>query len=192
LELGVAIQPDIIVIGASAGAVGPLSVLISELPPLPLAAVFIVMHSGPNNPERLRDFLQLKCSISVSCPDDNDPIVLGRIYVARHGRHLCLEQDRIRLTDAPKEHYARPAIDVLFRSAAKAFGSRVIGIVLSGILNDGTSGMQAIKQRGGIALVQSPEEAEWPSMPRSAIENVAVDRVLRIAEMRDEIVRLIH
>jgi two-component system, chemotaxis family, protein-glutamate methylesterase/glutaminase len=188
----VPIQPDIIVIGASAGAVGPLSVLVSELPPLPLAAVFIVMHSGPKNPDRLRDLLQLKYSISVRIPDDNDRIVLGRVYLAPHGRHLYLEKDRIRLTDAPKEHYARPAIDVLFRSAAEAFGSRVIGIVLSGMFHDGTNGLRAIKERGGIALVQSPEEAQWPSMPRSAIENVAVDRVLRVAEMPDEIVRLTH
>jgi two-component system chemotaxis response regulator CheB len=100
-----------------------------------------------------------------------------------------LESDRIRLTDDPKENYVRPAIDVLFRSAARAFGKKVVGVVLSGNLRDGASGLLEIKERGGMTLVQSPDEAEWPSMPLSAIAASRIDRVLPVAQIATEIVR---
>ena len=107
---------------------------------------------------------------------DGEPIRPGGIYVARPAYHLVLEVDRVRLTKGPKENRFRPAVDTLFRSAAYAFGSRVIGVVLTGALDDGTAGLWSIKDRGGIAIVQDPEEAENPSMPSSTLKSITVFR----------------
>jgi two-component system, chemotaxis family, protein-glutamate methylesterase/glutaminase len=118
-------------------------------------------------------------------------IAPGRCYVAPPDRHLLLERGGyMRLSRGPKENHSRPAADVLFRSAAYAFGSRVVGVVLSGALDDGTAGLWAIKESGGIAIAQDPEEAQTASMPRSAIESVDVDYILRIAQMPDMLVTL--
>jgi two-component system chemotaxis response regulator CheB len=121
---------------------------------------------------------------------DGEAIEPGRLYVAPPDRHLLLEHQRIRLTRGPKENRFRPAIDPLFRSAALAYGSRAVGVVLTGSLDDGTAGLWAIKDRGGVAIVQNPDEALYPSMPRSAMTNVAVDYCLPIDEIAPTLVRL--
>jgi two-component system chemotaxis response regulator CheB len=180
--------PRIVVIGASAGGVTALSTLVGGLPPDLDAAVFIVMHIAPETPSRLQDILGRCTTLPVSAAIDSEPIRAGRIVVASADRHLMLDQDRVRVTRGPKESRSRPAIDVLFRSAAAAHGPRVIGVVLTGALDDGTAGLWAIKDRGGIALVQDPKDAEHPSMPESAIRHVHVDRVLPIEGMANEIV----
>jgi two-component system chemotaxis response regulator CheB len=123
-------------------------------------------------------------------PADGESIQPGKIYVAPPDRHLLLEAGRIRLTRGPKENRFRPAVDPLFRSAAYAYGSRVIGVVLSGALDDGTAGLWAIKDRGGIAVVQDPAEAEQASMPRSALANIEVDHCLPISEIAPLLVAL--
>lgn len=123
--------------------------------------------------------------------EDDEAIVFGRVLLSVPGKHLVLQSDRVHLSDGPRENHSRPAIDVLFRSAATAFGPRVIGIVLSGNLDDGTRGLQEIKAQGGVAIVQSPEEASWPSMPLNAIENVEVDAVLSAADISERIRTLI-
>jgi two-component system chemotaxis response regulator CheB len=112
------------------------------------------------------------------------------IYVAPPDRHLSVDGHRLRVTRGPKENWARPSIDVLFRSAALHFGQSVIGIVLSGRLDDGTAGLWAVKQRGGVAIVQSPEQAEYPSMPRSALAHVPVDLALPVEAIGAEVARL--
>ena len=174
---------DIIVVGASAGGVEALQTLVSSLPASLPATILVVLHIPAHSPSHLHLILDRAGELPAMPASDGAPIVPGRVYVAVPDRHLLLEEDRIRVTRGPKENRARPAVDALFRSAAYAFGPRVIGVVLSGNLDDGTAGLWAIKDRGGIVLVQSPQEAQFPSMPESALQHVAVDHVLPVADM---------
>jgi two-component system chemotaxis response regulator CheB len=166
----------IIVIGASAGGLNSVIELVAQIPEQVNAAVFIVMHfrkfsSDGHILQRIQNSTSLTCKFA----DDNDTIRKGHVYVAVPDRHLVLKEDRIILGQGPQENLWRPSIDVLFRSAAAAFGSRTIGIILSGLMYDGTSGMIAIKRSGGICVVQDPAEAEYPDMILSVLENVEVD-----------------
>jgi two-component system chemotaxis response regulator CheB len=174
---------DIIVIGASAGGVHTLSETFAGLPADLPAAVFAVLHISPFGKSALPAILSRASVLPAGHPVDGEPIQHGRIYVAPPDRHLALEPDCIRLSMGPTENGHRPAIDVLFRTAAKSFGRRVIGVVLTGNLDDGTAGLALVKERCGIAVVQDPEEADYPSMPASALRNVPVDHVLSIAEI---------
>jgi two-component system, chemotaxis family, protein-glutamate methylesterase/glutaminase len=180
-------KPRIVVIGCSAGGVPVLSTLVGGLPDDLDAAVFIVMHVPPERPSRLHEILAKETTLPVSAAKDGEPIRAGHIVVASADRHLMVDAERVRVTRGPKESRARPAVDVLFRSAAAAHGTRVIGVVLTGALDDGTAGLWAVKDRGGIALVQEPHSAEHASMPESAVRHVQVDRVLPIEGMADEI-----
>jgi two-component system chemotaxis response regulator CheB len=182
---------DIIVVGASAGGIEALKTLVSGLPRNFPATVFVVLHMSPQTPSVLPEILTRSGELSATHPRDNEEFRLGHIYVAPPDRHLLLEKDgRILITRGPKENRFRPAVDPLFRSAARAFGTRVIGIVLSGGLDDGTVGLLAIKQRGGIAVVQDPQDAITPSMPLNAMRYVAVDYCLPVAEIAPLLVRL--
>jgi two-component system, chemotaxis family, protein-glutamate methylesterase/glutaminase len=181
---------DIIVVGASAGGVEVLKQLVTSLPPDLPAAIFVVLHISPNGPSLLPNILTRRSSWRAFQPKDGDRIEYGSIYVAPPDHHLLIKRGHISVTHGPKENRHRPAIDPLFRSAAKTYGQRVVGIVLSGTLDDGTAGLMAIKEQGGIAIAQDPEEALYDSMPRSAIENVAVDWILPVSEMRSVLVRL--
>src|ERR1700712_133864 len=180
--------PRIIVMGTSAGGVPALCKLVADLPATLGAAVYIVMHIAPESPSYLQEILQRHTSLPVSAATDGEPIRIGHIVVGSADRHLMIDEHRIRVTRGPKESRARPAIDVLFRSAAAAHGTRVIGVVLTGALDDGTAGLWAIKDRGGIALVQDPDDAEHSSMPASAVRHVDVDRVLPLQGMAAEII----
>jgi two-component system chemotaxis response regulator CheB len=179
--------PRIVVIGTSAGGVPALCKLVSDLPQMLDAAVYIVMHIAPESPSHLHEILQRHTTLPVSTATDGEPIRPGHIVVGSADRHLMIDEERIRVTRGPKESRARPAIDVLFRSAAAAHGARVIGVMLTGALDDGTAGLWAVKDRGGIALVQDPHNAEHSSMPASAIRHVEVDRVLPLEGMAAEI-----
>ena len=179
----------IIVIGASAGGVPALTTLVAGLPPDFAAAVFIVLHISAQAPSRLHEILGRHAQLPVSAARDGDPIRPGHIVVAVTDRHLMVDIDKIRVTRGPKESRVRPAVDVLFRSAAASFGPQVIGVVLTGSLDDGTAGLWAIKDRGGLALVQDPKTAEFPSMPESASRYVKVDAVLPVEELASELVR---
>jgi two-component system, chemotaxis family, protein-glutamate methylesterase/glutaminase len=169
---------DVVVVGASAGGVEPLRRLASDLRPDLPAAVFVVLHIPADQPSALAQVLHRSGPLPVREPDDGDVIEPGRIYVAAPDRHLMVEPGRIRVVQGPKENRHRPSVDVLFRSAARAYGPRVIGIVLSGSLDDGTAGLIAIKVRGGIAIVQDPSEAFSADMPRNAMRYLEVDHVV--------------
>jgi two-component system, chemotaxis family, protein-glutamate methylesterase/glutaminase len=137
----------------------------------------VVMHIPPHTPSRLDGVLSAVTSMKVQAPSDNTTLERGNVYVASSDQHLLVTEGRVRLTRGPKECRSRPAVDVLFRSAAVAYGPRAIGIVLSGMLDDGTAGLWAIKEKGGVAMAQNPTGAQHPSMPESAIRHVQVDVV---------------
>ena len=177
------VNRDVVVIGGSAGGLDALTRLVRELPADFHAAILVVLHIPAHVPSELHRILARETSLPVAPAVNGELIQPGRIYVASADRHLMIEDDHIRLTRGPRENRTRPAIDVLFRSAAYNLGARVIGVLLSGLLDDGTPGLWAIKDRGGIALVQSPDEAFYPSMPESAIEHVRVDAVLPVQEL---------
>ncbi len=177
------LKHDIIVIGGSAGAIAPLVQLVQSFPPDLPAAVFIVVHSSPKLPSFLPEILQHSGSLPVVHASDGIPIERGHIYVAPPDYHLLVKHDYMRVVFGPKENWFRPAIDPLFRTAATAYGNRVAGIVLSGLLYDGTGGLIEIKKQGGLAIVQDPQEAAVPCMPLSAIKHVTVDHILSITDM---------
>ena len=181
---------DIIVVGASLGGVEALPLVIGSLPPGLSAAILVVLHMHPSSPGRLAALLRRTSRMPVANAVDGETIRSGQVYVAVPNQHLMIEDRRIRLSRGPRESHARPAIDVLFRSAAQEFGERVIGVLLTGTLDDGTAGLWAIKDRGGIAVVQAPDEAPYASMPRNALRHVRVDHVLKISEMAPVLERL--
>jgi two-component system, chemotaxis family, protein-glutamate methylesterase/glutaminase len=174
---------DIIVIGASAGGVQALLRLVGALPSHLPAAVFIVLHIPANAPSLLPDILSREAHLPVAHAIDGQPIEPGRVYIAPPNQHLLIEGGHMRLVHGPKENLHRPSIDALFRSAARWAGPRVIGVVLTGARDDGRVGMHAIKRRGGIAIVQDPSEAPFPSMPLSVIQDVQVDYSAPLADI---------
>lgn len=185
-RMAAAFSQHVVVIGASAGGVQALQALLKSLPRLS-AAVLVVLHIPPHTPSRLRNVLSNVTSMPVMEAVDGQPLKAGEVYVAAPDRHLALDDAGIRVTRGPKECRVRPAVDVLFRTAAAVHGQRVIGVVLSGALDDGTAGLWAIKDRGGVALVQDPMQARFSSMPESAIEHVAVDVVGDVETLADTI-----
>ena len=182
---------DIIVIGGSAGAVQVLKALVEDLPHDLAAAVLAVVHIPPSSPGRLPEILQRRSALRVAWAEDGEPIETGRVHVAPADQHLVVEAGHIRLTRAPRENHSRPAIDPLFRSAALAYGPRVIGVVLSGRLDDGTAGLWAVQERGGTSVVQDPDDAAHPDMPRNALAYTAADHVVSTGELGSLLVRLV-
>jgi two-component system chemotaxis response regulator CheB len=174
---------DIIVIGASAGGVPALQLLISQLRPDIPAAIFVVLHLPAWSLSRLPAILMRSGPLPASHPADGSPIQNGNIYVAPPGQHLLVKEGTVHLSAGPKENRHRPAVNALFRSAALAYGPRVIGVILTGALDDGTSGLWEIKERGGLAIVQEPSDALFPDMPRNALENVPVDHAVPLGEI---------
>lgn len=183
---------DVVVIGASAGGVQALSEVMDGLPPNLPAAVFVVLHVAPHGHSALPAILSRLGCLPASHPVDGEEIQPGRVYVAPPDRHLEIEGSHVQLSRKASENGHRPAVDVLFRTAARSFGPRVVGVVLTGNLDDGTAGLAAIKRCGGKAVVQDPREADYPSMPESAIANVAVDHVLPLGDIAAMIRRLVY
>lgn len=181
---------NIIVIGASAGGFEALKELAKSLPRDWEASIFIVWHVSPQVTGMLPQVLNRVGQISAAHAVDGEAIKPNRIYIAPPNHHLLVENNRVRVTKGPKENRFRPAVDPLFRSAAYAYGSRVVGVVLTGALDDGTSGLWTIKYFGGTAVVQDPRDAEVPSMPENALREVEVDYVVPLTEMADLLVRL--
>jgi two-component system chemotaxis response regulator CheB len=174
---------NIIAIGASAGGFDALKKLVAGLPENLDAVVFIVWHMSPEVHSVLPQVLTRAGKLLATAAIDGEPIQFNRIYVAPPDRHLVVEKGKIRVTRGPKENHFRPAVDPLFRSVALAYGAQVVGVVLSGALDDGTAGLWVIKRYGGVAIVQDPADAEFPSMPESALRSVAVDHIVPIDAM---------
>jgi two-component system chemotaxis response regulator CheB len=168
-----------------------LQTLAAQLPATLRAPICIVQHIG-RHPSELPRLLTAAGPLPAAHAEDGEPLREARIYVAPPDRHLVIEEGHLRLVRGPRENFARPAIDPLFRSAAETFGAGAIGVILSGRLNDGTAGLYEIKRRGGTAIVQAPEEAQYRDMPASALEHVKVDHCLRLAEMPPVLERLAH
>lgn len=181
---------NIIVIGASAGGFNAIKELVASLPPGLDAAIFIVWHMSPELRGILPEVLNRDTRLPASNAFDKCSIETGHIYIAVPDHHLLISENEMRVTKGPKENHFRPAVDPLFRSAAIAFGPRVIGIVLSGALDDGAAGLWAIKANGGIAIVQDPSTAEVPSMPENAILAAKPDYVVPVSSMADLLTRL--
>jgi two-component system chemotaxis response regulator CheB len=182
---------DIVVIGASAGGVGALRKIIGALPANLNAAILVCVHIAPDRPSLLPKILA-KCGVlPARHPSDGEEIRRGCIYVAPPDNHLLVEGNTLRIFRGPQENRFRPAIDALFRSAARAHGPRVIGVVLTGNLDDGTVGLQAIKHCGGVTVVQDPREAEYTSMPTSAMRFATIDHCVPLADVSALLMRLV-
>lgn len=181
---------DIVVIGASAGGVEALATVVASLPGDLAAAVFIVLHMAAEGPSHLPEILARNGRLDVRFARAGDRIEHGRVYVAPPDRHLRFAAGALVLDSGPRESGHRPAIDPLFRSAAGAFGPRVVGVVLSGMRNDGTAGLAEIKRCGGVAIVQDPGDAAYPGMPQSAIAHVEVDAIARADAIAPALLRL--
>ncbi|HEV2098304.1 MAG TPA: chemotaxis protein CheB [Stellaceae bacterium] len=181
---------DIVVIGGSAGALDAMISLVEGLPEDYQGSLFIVSHIGMN-PSQLPRLLDEAGPLHASHPVHEEHVRRGRIYVAPPDRHLLLADRQILLSSLPREHFTRPAIDPLFRSAARTYGARVIGIVLSGTGNDGALGLAEIRKAGGIVVVQDPAEAVFPEMPETVRRTVKIDHVVpssKLAELLTELV----
>lgn len=182
---------DIVVVGASVGGVEALQHLVRGLPKDFAGSVFVVLHLGPVGPSLLPEILARAGKLPAIHPDDGERIRDGKVYVAPLDRHMIIERGVIRILAGPKENRHRPAIDPLFRSAALAYGPRVVGVVLTGALDDGAAGLISVKQRGGIAIVQDPETAHCGDMPRSAMRYVKTpDFVLPVEQIAPKLVEL--
>jgi two-component system chemotaxis response regulator CheB len=175
------VKRDIVVIGGSAGSIESLQALVPGLARDLTAAVFIVVHLLPNSDSHLPEILARAGNLPAAHAADGDEIRPGRILVAPPDRHLVLRPGRVELNQGPLEKSTRPAIDVLFRSAAEAYGPRVLAVVLSGHLTDGTAGMREVVRAGGLGVVQDPAEAPHPEMPRNAHSEGGAELVLTVA-----------
>src|SRR5207247_7253128 len=154
------------------------------------AAVFIALHVPAHGTSVRPKIISRAGPLPATHAWDGEPIRSGRIYVAPPDRHLLLKLGHVRVARGPTENSHRPAIDPLFRTAARRYGRRVIGVVLSGLLDDGTAGLLAIKGRGGLAVVQHPDDALYASMPQSALNHVAVDHTAPVVAMGPLLARL--
>src|SRR4051794_18173845 len=183
--------PNVIVVGGSAGAVEPLKELISGLPRELAAAVCIVLHLG-NRQSMLPELFSRIGPLPADWAADGDPLRPGRIYVAPPDQHLLVMSGHVQLSRGPRENRTRPAVDPLFRSAAEVYGPAVTGVILSGMLGDGTAGFSTIKHHGGTTVVQAPDDAQHPSMPLTALASVSVDHCLPADAMADLLTRLVE
>ncbi|WP_102960837.1 chemotaxis protein CheB [Mangrovicella endophytica] len=190
--MAMAAKRDIIAIGGSTGSGAVLKKLVAALPGDLEASIFVSTHIPPSGANFLSDILSSNAHLPVSQAIDGQPIERGCIYVAAPDRHLLVTGETIRLGLGPRENMARPAIDPLFRSAALAFGSRAVGVVLTGLLNDGASGLSAIKACGGTTVVQHPLDAEADEMPLAALEATHVDYVASADDLAGTLAEVIR
>ena len=181
---------DIVVIGASAGGLEAVQKLARALPKDFPASLFVVLHTAPDSPGVLAQIIDSAGPLPATHAVHGERIERGHIYVAPPDHHLLIAPGKIEVTRGPKENRFRPAVDPLFRSAAQTYGPRVVGVILSGGLDDGTNGLGAVKKLGGTTIVQDPAEAIAPSMPLSAIRHVEIDHTIGIDELAPLLMRL--
>jgi two-component system chemotaxis response regulator CheB len=175
---------EAIVIGASAGGVEALGLILPSLPAKFRPAVLIVLHLPRERPSLLVDIYEKRCSLPVREADDKEPIEPGTIYFAPPDYHMLVERNRqIALSTEEPVHFSRPSVDVLFESAADAFGSRLLGVILTGANEDGAAGLHAIHRAGGVTVVQQPDSAKVPLMVVSALQRNPADFVLSLPEI---------
>ena len=185
------LQYPLIVVGGSAGSIQPLIDLAAGLPVDFLAVVCIVIHTLSHERSYLPEILARAGPLPATHAQHLERIESGHLYCAPPDHHLLVRNGRFRITDGPKENRVRSAIDTLFRSAAHQEGSNVIGVVLSGMLDDGTSGLWTIRHCGGIAVVQDPDDADYDSMPRNALAHVDVDYTVRSQDLASLLIELV-
>jgi len=175
---------EAIVMGGSSGALEALSTLLPALPAHCPISVAIVVHLPPTRPSHLAEVLAARTVLPLREAEDKEPIAAGTVYLAPPNYHLLVERTKSFALSADEAVlFSRPAIDVLFESAADAYGERLAGIVLTGASADGARGLSAVKRRGGIAIVQTPDGAVAPEMPRAALSMVAADHVLSLPDL---------
>lgn len=184
-------RSDIVILGASAGGLDVLRTITRGLPADLPAAVFIVIHLSPDQSSSMAEILAKNSDLDIRAAHDGDRVQYGTALVAPPDHHVTFEDSVVRVLRGPRVNAHRPSIDVTFRSAATRFGARVVGVVLTGGLDDGTDGLRYIKRLGGCAVVQDPKDAEFDSMPRSAMEHVAVDRVLPSHEIASALIDIV-
>lgn len=182
---------DLIVIGASAGGIEALQEICAGLPADFPAAVLIVMHTSNHAGGLLAKILDRAGPLPARHPENGEVIARGHIYVACADQHLIVDSGRLHNSHGARENRNRPAIDPTFRSAALAYGRRVIGVVLTGLLDDGTAGLMVVRAHGGTAVVQDPATAMFPSMPQSALQRVPDAQVARLQEIPELLVKLV-
>jgi two-component system, chemotaxis family, protein-glutamate methylesterase/glutaminase len=183
---------DLVVIGSSAGGAQTLTELVAGLPVELPATLVVAQHTSPAAPALLADILARAGSLSASVAVDGEPMERGHIYVAPPDHHVLVGEGHLIVSHGPRENGHRPAVDPLFRSAARRYGRRVIAAVLSGTLDDGTAGLITVKARGGITIAQDPEDALYSGMPENAIEGDSPDYVVAISELADLLCTLVQ
>lgn len=182
---------DVVTIGASAGGIEALQTVLGALEWDFPASVFVVLHTSQDSPGLLPEIFNRRSKLPVMYAVHNAPILPARVYVAPSGQqHMLVDRGNVRLQAGPRENRSRPSIDALFRSASVAYGSQVVGVVLTGNLDDGSAGLAEIKTRGGLAIAQDPDDALAPSMPLNAIESTDVDFILRANQIGQKLVEL--
>lgn len=179
-------------IGGSAGSIQALETIVSSLTAEFPASIFVVVHMPADYPSMLPKLLSRAGPLGASNPADMESIRRGHIYIAPPDHHLLIEDGRVRVQRGPRENRHRPAIDPLFRTAAREYGPRVIGVVLSGLQDDGSAGLYAVKQRGGIAIVQDPRDTMWAEMSKHALAYTSPQYVLRTSDIGPNLIKLVH
>jgi two-component system chemotaxis response regulator CheB len=183
--------PNLIVIGGSAGAIEALLELVPQFPAEIDAAICIVVHFPADSPSLLPQLLRRHTKLSVSPATEGAELKSGQIYIAPPDWHLLIEDHTCRLSHGPREHGYRPSIDAMFRTAAEAFGTNTVGVILSGSLDDGSAGLRHIRLRGGRCVVQDPSDATFPGMPTNAMRQVNVDRSVAISQMGQVLLEIV-
>jgi two-component system, chemotaxis family, protein-glutamate methylesterase/glutaminase len=182
---------DLVVIGGSAGAVDALIRVVGDVPADLAATILVVVHVPADSTSRLPDILSRAGPLPAKHARDGDPLRLGEILVAPPDFHLVVRAGRVGVVRGPRENLHRPAVDPLFRSAAAEHGDRVVGVILSGALDDGAAGMRAVRQAGGVSVVQDPQDCIVPSMPNAALTMAGADEILSADSIGGELSRLL-